>query len=74
MAQTKSPTRTASRNPRAKKGDSVSELRSLVTRLIAENKKLKSKIEKVSTKETSSVSPRALATLARKAERALAGA
>ena len=73
MAQTRPTTSTASRKPRAKKGDSVGELRTLVTRLIAENKKLKTKIERASTKATTSVLPRALATLARKAERALAG-
>ena len=73
MAQTKSTSRTASRNPRAKKGDSMAELRTLVTRLIAENKKLKTKIERASTKATNAIAPRGLATLARKAERALAG-
>jgi hypothetical protein len=73
MVQTRSTTSTANRKPRAKKGDSVGALRTLVTRLIAENKKLKTQIERASTKATTSVAPRALATLARKAERALAG-
>ena len=72
MAQTRPTARTGSRKPRVKKGDSVGELRTLVTRLIAENKKLMTKIERVSTKTTTSVLPRALATLARRAERALA--
>ena len=72
MAQMKSTTRTGSRSPRVKKGDSVAELRTVVTRLINENRKLKTQIDKATTKATSSVLPRALASLARKAERALA--
>jgi hypothetical protein len=57
---------------RAKSTDAVAELKALVTRLIAENKRLKARVERASTKATTAVAPRGLATLARKAERALA--
>jgi hypothetical protein len=73
MVQARSTRRAASRKPRAKKADSVGELKALVTKLINENKKLKTRIAKASSKATSSIAPRALATLVRKAERALAG-
>jgi hypothetical protein len=72
MVQTKSRTSTANRKPRAKRTDSVGELKGLVNRLIAENRKLKTQIQRTLEKP-SGVAPRALATLARKAERALAG-
>jgi IS5 family transposase len=66
-------TKSASSTPRSKRADSVSDLKVLVTRLIAENKKLKTQIDKASSKASSTIAPRGLASLARKAERALAG-
>jgi hypothetical protein len=66
-------TKSASSTPRSKRTDPVIDLKVLVNRLIAENKKLKTQIDKASSKASSTIVPRGLATLARRVERALAG-
>ena len=72
MVQKTSRSRTANQKSRAKRTDAVGDLQVLINQLILQNKKLKTQVGRALNKP-SGVTPRALTTLTRKSERALAG-